>query len=68
MNTVDVIRAWKDRSYRNSLSQEQLAALPANPVGTISDVEAELVAGGRGCFRITGKTGGVGAGDQCETE
>lgn len=68
MNTVDVIRAWKDRSYRNSLSQEQLAALPANPVGTISDVEAELVAGGRGGFRITGKTGGVGACDQCETE
>lgn len=65
MNTVDVIRAWKDRDYRNSLSQEQLAALPANPVGMISDVEAELVAGGGGHGGLTGKTG-VGGCDECE--
>lgn len=64
MKTVDVIRAWKDRGYRNSLSQEQLASLPANPVGMISDVEAELVAGGHD-GALTGKTGNGGC-DECE--
>lgn len=29
---VDVVRAWKDASYRNQLSAEQLATLPANPI------------------------------------
>lgn len=28
-----IIRAWKDPSFRASLSAEQLAALPANPAG-----------------------------------
>ncbi|MCA9190010.1 MAG: mersacidin/lichenicidin family type 2 lantibiotic [Pirellulaceae bacterium] len=45
---VDVVRAWKDRSYRNSLSDDERAALPANPAGMmeLSDEELGHVVGG----------------------
>jgi mersacidin/lichenicidin family type 2 lantibiotic len=45
---IDVIRAWKDEQYRASLTEEQRASLPANPVGMIdvSDAELEDVVGG----------------------
>ena len=33
MSTANIIRAWKDESYRSSLSEAELAALPANPAG-----------------------------------
>jgi mersacidin/lichenicidin family type 2 lantibiotic len=48
MSNVDVIRAWKDEEYRNSLSDAERAALPANPAGLIELTAAELqdVAGG----------------------
>lgn len=29
----DVVSAWKDSSYRASLTPEELAALPPNPAG-----------------------------------
>ena len=35
MSKLDVVRAWKDESYRRTLSEDQLAELPANPAGTI---------------------------------
>ena len=49
MSTRNVIRAWKDPAYRNTLSAAERAALPANPAGSIelSAVELESVAGGR---------------------
>lgn len=31
----DIVRAWKDREYRQSLDSAQQALLPANPVGDI---------------------------------
>lgn len=44
---VDVIRAWKDRAYRASLSAEELASLPENPAGApLSDLEAGEIRGG----------------------
>ena len=48
MSKANVIRAWKDPAYRNSLSQAERAALPANPAGLIeiSDMELGKVAGG----------------------
>jgi mersacidin/lichenicidin family type 2 lantibiotic len=48
MNREDIVRAWKDPNYRSTLSKEQLAELPINPVGTFELTEAELaeVAGG----------------------
>ncbi len=43
-----VIRAWKDPSYRNSLSVAERSALPANPAGSVELSDADLgnVAGG----------------------
>ena len=48
MSTFDIIRAWKDEEYRNSLSEAERAALPEHPAGEIEldDAELELVAGG----------------------
>lgn len=47
---VNVERAWKDRAYLESLSPEQRAQVPPNPVGLVSltDMELEGVAGGTG--------------------
>jgi mersacidin/lichenicidin family type 2 lantibiotic len=39
---ADLIRAWKDETYRNGLSAEQLAAMPANPAGVLELSEDEL--------------------------
>jgi mersacidin/lichenicidin family type 2 lantibiotic len=44
----DIVRAWKDESYRQSLSTEQLNTLPGNPAGELSNAEMELVYGGGG--------------------
>ncbi len=43
---VDVIRAWKDEAYREGLTEQQLAALPANPAGAIELNETELASVG----------------------
>ena len=49
MSIETIIRAWKDESFRNSLSDAQRKQLPANPAGLIDLVAAELdaVEGGR---------------------
>lgn len=44
----DVARAWKDESYRESLTSDQLAALPAHPAGIAELSEEELVAAAGG--------------------
>ena len=48
MSRSNVIRAWKDPAYRNSLSTAEQADLPANPAGAIevSDRDHGKVAGG----------------------
>ncbi len=38
----DVTRAWKDESYRESLSAEERSLLPVNPAGEIELSDAEL--------------------------
>lgn len=58
MSNLDIIRAWKDEEYRNSLSDEQRSQLPENPAGMVelSDTDMESIAGG-GAFSICwGKT------------
>jgi mersacidin/lichenicidin family type 2 lantibiotic len=40
----DVVRAWKDESYRSSLSSEEQAMLPENPAGALELSDAELEA------------------------
>jgi mersacidin/lichenicidin family type 2 lantibiotic len=49
MAKQQIIRAWKDPAYRNSLSAAERAALPANPAGGIelSDRDLGKVAGGK---------------------
>lgn len=42
MKKIDIIRAWKDEDYRNSLSQEELASLPENPAGMIELSDGDL--------------------------
>lgn len=48
MSPENIIRAWKDEEYRNSLSEEQQAQLPENPVGLIElgDTDMESITGG----------------------
>jgi mersacidin/lichenicidin family type 2 lantibiotic len=46
----DIARAWKDESYRQTLSEEQLSMLPANPAGEMSEAELASVCGGWGGF------------------
>ena len=47
----NIVRAWKDEFYRQSLSDEERAQLPENPVGELELTDAELgsvfAAGGR---------------------
>ncbi len=48
MSSQDIIRAWKDASYRSSLSEDELALLPAHPAGAVelNSSELEQVKGG----------------------
>ena len=48
MSNINIVRAWKDSAYRNSLSEAERAALPANPAGSVELSDADLghVAGG----------------------
>lgn len=78
---IDTIRAWKDRSYRASLSAEEQALLPENPVGLIelTDDELKAVSGGQaqtgpgvssvsamGC--TSGNCSSVGGGNICQSQ
>ncbi len=54
----DIVRAWKDETYRQTLSAEQRNTLPANPAGELNDTELAAVCGGDGGF---GNDFGVGA-------
>ncbi|MBW4577389.1 MAG: mersacidin/lichenicidin family type 2 lantibiotic [Aphanothece sp. CMT-3BRIN-NPC111] len=42
MSHENIIRAWKDAEFRNSLSAEELASLPENPAGVIELTDAEM--------------------------
>ena len=56
MSKNDIIRAWKNPNYRNSLSDAQRALLPENPAGLIelSDADLDTVAGGSKLTVCTG--------------
>ena len=49
MSPINIIRAWKDAEYRQSLSAADLALLPAHPAGLIqlTDDDLDSIAGGR---------------------
>ena len=42
MSKFDIIRAWKDEEYRKTLSEEELALLPANPAGIVELTDEAL--------------------------
>ncbi len=48
MAKIDVVRAWKDAAYRESLAPEEQALLPENPAGAIELTDTDLsgVSGG----------------------
>jgi len=50
-----IVRAWKDEEYRNSLSPEERAQLPAAPAETdsLSDSDLEEIAGGGSCAALS---------------
>ena len=66
MSNIDIIRAWKDEDYRNSLSAEQRSQLPENPAGMMEmpDEVTQTLAGGGwtkgfGCKGTPGITKGI---------
>ena len=61
MSKVNVIRAWKDRNYRNSLTAEQKAALPENPAGAV-EVPADVAQNVNGGTRLQIASNGGGGG------
>ena len=42
MSSFDIVRAWKDAEYRQSLSAEEQALLPEHPAGVIELTDEEL--------------------------
>jgi mersacidin/lichenicidin family type 2 lantibiotic len=46
MPTLEIVRAWKDEEYRDTLSAEQQDQLPRHPAGLIEFQEGTVEAGG----------------------
>ena len=42
MAGIDLVRFWKDSTYRGTLSAGQLEGLPANPAGLVELTDAQL--------------------------
>ena len=42
MPTMDIVRAWKDEEYRDSLTAQQRAQLPEHPAGVIEFEQPQL--------------------------
>jgi mersacidin/lichenicidin family type 2 lantibiotic len=51
---MDIIRAWKDEGYRNSLSEAERAALPENPAGIVELSDEEMQIAWGGTYQYTG--------------
>lgn len=65
MKKIDVIRAWRDEEYRNSLTEQERSSLPENPAGmaTVDDSSLRSV-GGAVTLRLCGG-GGTTFADSC---
>lgn len=46
MSQLDIVRAWKDQEYCESLSETERASLPQNPAGVYELTDAELSGAG----------------------
>ena len=68
MAKIDIVRAWKDEIYRNSLSKAELAQLPENPASMIELTDADLdQATGGTTTAYTGTSGCCTLGGICPT-
>jgi len=59
MNTNEVVRAWKDEDYRDTLTAERAKELPQHPAGVIEFERPELddetfFKGGKGTLKTNG--------------
>jgi mersacidin/lichenicidin family type 2 lantibiotic len=59
MTAKDIIRAWKDPTFRSSLSDAERAALPDHPAGIIEldGTVLDSIAGGKKAKTTTRATG-----------
>ncbi|HEY1348255.1 MAG TPA: mersacidin/lichenicidin family type 2 lantibiotic [Ktedonobacteraceae bacterium] len=66
---LDIIRVWKDASYRQSLNPEQLAQVPHSPVGDfeLSVAELDAINGGNQGGSLVGCQFTGGDKGQCPT-
>ncbi|HLZ61142.1 MAG TPA: mersacidin/lichenicidin family type 2 lantibiotic [Ktedonosporobacter sp.] len=39
---VDIVRVWTDETYRRNLHQDELAHVPASPVGEVERLDADI--------------------------
>jgi mersacidin/lichenicidin family type 2 lantibiotic len=53
MSHENIIRAWKDNEFRDSLSHSERSLLPDNPVGLIGLTEPQLAGVAGGALRPT---------------
>lgn len=70
MKKVDIILAWKNATYRESLTEEQRALIPANPAGMLelTDTDLASISGGVYQSESPGTTTGTGGGTcSCST-
>ena len=66
MTIQDIIRAWRDNTYRESLTEEQRALLLENPLGeALSEDELEFVSGGLVQVQTTVQSGTFRCGIDC---
>jgi mersacidin/lichenicidin family type 2 lantibiotic len=42
LRKIDIIRAWRDPEYRNTLSADELLHLPSHPAGLVELSDEEL--------------------------
>lgn len=66
MSKKDIVRAWKDARYRNSLSADELAKLPAHPSGLV-ELSPEDLKNGTGFIATTYATCTCGKTWNCPT-
>ena len=68
MTIQDIIRAWKESSYRESLTDEQRALLPGNPIGEVlSQEDLFAISGGLAPVETPCETAGGGIWCSLET-
>lgn len=53
MSHKNIIRAWKDEDFRNSLSATERALMPEHPAGLVELSDAELEAAAGGKYQLT---------------